>query len=561
MNMSFEYITNLQYKVKILTDKVKSFESEERYTVMLSKFKQQLNASRRENARLKKDLEKAHRQLTTIRRYSQEVHEDLEKENAKDSAKKDGEIEKLKDELAAEKAAHAETKDKLRDETMIKYQVMTELEEEKEKNKKLKAQINRDYENSSIPSSMKMNRKKITNNREKTGKKPGGQPGHKGHGRKKLPPTETHAIAPPDEYINSPDYKETGETIKKQMINIRFYVDVIEYKTPEFRKRSTGQRVHAKFPEGFINDVNYGGSVKAFSFLLNNNCNVSMDKVRGFLSELTGGKLQISKGMISGLSKEFSQKTEAEQKKSFSDLLLSPVMNVDFTNSKLNGKNVQVAICATPETPMFFAREHKGHKGVKGTPLEDYQGIATHDHDKTFYNYGSDHQECLVHVLRYLKSSMENEPSLTWNKRMRELIQKMIHYRKNLNPGEFPEENKVIEFEEEYLKILETAKEEYEYEPPSKYNREGFNLSKRLEEYMDNHLLFLHDIRVPTDNNLCERLARVFKRKLKQIMTFRSFDSMSYFCNSLSMFNLLTAQSDNMYTEVIDIFNREPALG
>ena len=136
MNMSFEYITNLQYKVKILTDKVKSFESEERYTVMLSKFKQQLNASRRENARLKKDLEKAHRQLTTIRRYSQEVHEDLEKENAKDSAKKDGEIEKLKDELAAEKAAHAETKDKLRDETMIKYQVMTELEEEKEKNRK-----------------------------------------------------------------------------------------------------------------------------------------------------------------------------------------------------------------------------------------------------------------------------------------------------------------------------------------------------------------------------------------------------------------------------------------
>jgi hypothetical protein len=458
---------------------------------------------------LKKDLEKARQQITTIRRYSQEVHEDLEKENARDSAKKDREIEKLKEELAAEKAAHAETKNKLRDELEEKYQVMTELEEEKEKNKKLKAQINRDYENSSIPSSLKMNRKKISNNREKTGKKPGGQPGYKGYG-KKLPPTKTVDIAPPDEYINNPDYKATEEPIKKQMVNIYLCVDVTEYSTPGFRNTKTGQRVHAEFPEGVVNDVNYGGSVKSFAFLLNNYCNVSIDKVRGFLSELTGGKLQISKGMISGLSKEFSQRTEVEQKKSFLDLLLSPVMNTDFTNSKLNGKNVQVAICATPETAMYFAREHKGHKGVEGTLLEDYQGIAVHDHDKTFYNYGADHQECLVHVLRYLKSSMENEPSLNWNKRMRELI----HYRKNLNPDEFPEENKVVGFEEEYLNILETAKDEYEYEPPSKYYREGFNLYKRLKEYMDNHLLFLHDIRVPTDNNLSERLARVIKRKL-----------------------------------------------
>lgn len=561
MNMNFEYMTNLQYKNKILTDKVKSFETGERYTAMHSKFMRQLNAARRENTSLKKDLEKAYHQISTNTKYWMEVNEDLEKENAKDSEKKNREIQKLKDELAEEKAAHAETKDKYRDKAKELYQVMAELEEEKEKNKKLKAQINRDYENSSIPSSMKMNRKKITNNREKTGKKPGGQPGHKGHGRKKLEPTETFDIAPPEEYINNPDYKETGKDIIKQMVNIRFLVDVIEYSTPEFRKSSTGQRVHAKFPEGFVNDVNYGGSVKAFSFLLNNNCNVSIDKAREFLSELTGGKLQISKGMISGLSKEFSQKTEVEQKKAFSDLLLSPVMNVDFTNSKLNGKNVQVAICATPETAMFFAREHKGHKGVEGTPLEDYQGIAVHDHEKTFYNYGSDHQECLVHVLRYLKSSMENEPSLTWNRSMREHIQEMIHYRKNLNPGEFPEENKVIEFEEEYLKILETAKEEYEYEPPSKYNREGLNLSKRLEEYMDNHLLFLHDIRVPTDNNLCERLARVVKRKLKQIMTFRSFDSMSYFCNSLSMLNLLTSQKDNLYNSVENIFDRKPAFG
>lgn len=65
-------------------------------------------------------------------------------------------------------------------------------------------------------------------------------------------------------------------------------------------------------PQGVVNDVNYGGSVKSFAFLLNSYCNVSIEKVQESLFELTDGQLQISKGMINGLWKEFSGKTEAD---------------------------------------------------------------------------------------------------------------------------------------------------------------------------------------------------------------------------------------------------------
>lgn len=65
------------------------------------------------------------------------------------------------------------------------YQLAVELEEEKGKNQKLIAQISKDFENSSLPSSAQsIRKKKIPNNREATGRKPGGQPGHPGHGRK-----------------------------------------------------------------------------------------------------------------------------------------------------------------------------------------------------------------------------------------------------------------------------------------------------------------------------------------------------------------------------------------
>ena len=45
---------------------------------------------------------------------------------------------------------------------------------------------------------------------------------------------------------------------------------------------------------------------------------------------------------------------------------------------------------------LYFFREHKGHEGLKGTPVEQYQQTLVHDHDKTYYNYGADHQECPV---------------------------------------------------------------------------------------------------------------------------------------------------------------------
>ena len=554
MNTAFEYITNLQYKVKALTDQVKAFESGEKYVTMSSKFKTQLSAKDQENTKLKNGLADAHCQIVTTRNNWMQVNEDLEKEHKKELQKKDRKIKELENRvLNAERMLDLE-RDKLKEKNIELYKVMTELEKEKGKNQILKAQLNRDYENSSLSSSMKPNRKKISNNREKTDKKPGGQPGHKGHKRKKHSPTNRIHIPAPEKYTDKSNFKPTGRTIVKQMININISLMVDEYDTPEFRNVHTGQRVHADFPPGVINDVNYGGSIKAFAFLLNNRCCVSIDKVREFLSELTNGELQISKGMINGLSKEFSKKTETEQREVFSDLLRSPVLNTDFTGCRLNGKNVQVAVCATPKLTMYFARENKGHKGVKGTPVEDYQGILVHDHDKTFYNYGSEHQECLAHVLRYLKDSMENEPNLEWNRQMRGLIQEMIHYRNSLDSDKDPEPDKVAGYETKYLDILEIAKEEYEYEPPSEYYLDGYNLYKRLYEYKESHLLFLHDKRVPSNNNLSERLIRVLVRKQKQIMTFRSFDSLHYLCSSMGMINLLCTQEKNLYTSIASIF-------
>ena len=556
MNHSFEYITTLQYRLKAVSNEVAAFKSGEKYIQMEKHYRGIIRRLESEIRALKQELAKAHAETITVRNYWFDVVTDMEHENQRKMDKAEKVFKEMEKRALKAEKQRDDALDKITGQRNEIYRLGMELEEEKGKNQKLTAQLNRNYENSSIPSSMTLKKKKIANSREKSGRKQGAQTGHKGYGRKKHAPTETVLLPVPEEVLNNPDFKKTKKTIVKQVVGIHLVLDVTEYHADVYYNSKTGERIHAPFPDGVVNDVNYDGSIKAFLFLLNNECCVSIEKSRKFLSDLTNGELKISRGMINSLSKEFSIKTANEQKELFHRIMAAPVMHIDCTNARVNGKNAYVFVTATPKGEvLYFARHKKGHEGVKGTPAEDYNGIIVQDHEKTFYKYGSAHQECLAHVERYLKDSAENEKGKTWSGKMYLLLKEMIHYRNGLRPEEECSKEKVKEFEKKYLEILNIAKNEYEYEPPSDYYRDGFNLYKRMSEYMENHLLFLHDTRVPTTNNEAERDLRSYKRKQKQAVSFRSFESINYLCQSMSMLLMMRKKDEaNLFDRVSKIF-------
>ena len=560
MRIDFESFSALQYRNRALSRQIEEFKSGEKYVKMEADYKRLQRFHNQEIKRLERELAKARSETVTVRRYWGEIMDDLDKEHQAEVRRLLARVERLEKEkldLARQRDA---AKDRLRERTRQYYAAASELEEERGKNKKLTAQVNMDFENSSIPSSkQKAGKKRIPNSREKTGKRPGGQPGHKGHARKQHKPDATYEIPAPVEYTDSPDYYETGKIIRKQKISIMLHAKITEYVTKEYRNRKTGARVHAPFPKGYVNEVNYDGTVKALAFLLGNECGVSHGKIRKLLSELTEGEIEISDGMINGLCAEFSAKTGQEKTEILKKLMSSPVMNVDFTNASVNGKSAQVLILASPsaDAALYIGREKKGHKGVEGTPLENYAGTIVHDHDTTFYKYGTGHQECTQHDIRYLIGSIQNEAGLEWNKQMLELFREMLHYRNGLSENESLTPSIVSGFEKEYDRILETAEKEYEDEPPSNYYREGYNLFVRLRKYKENELLFLHDKQVPANNSLCERLARVYKRKQKQAVTLRSQENLCYICDGLSIVYLLRSKEENVYQKIAEIYGRE----
>ena len=559
MNKLSDTVRILKSRLKAALNRIEELEYDERLVQSAKAHLYDLREWQQQVTKLKDSLH------YWQRKYERGIKQ-LMAESEINLGEKDREIARLKKEterLLAENVLLKQANIELKKQGGINQKQILELEKQRNeavnKANKLHAQINRDYENSSIPSSKQLcPKKKITNNRERSGRKPGAQPGHEGHTRKK--PTvsiKTVKLPPPQEVFDDKAYRNTGKTIKKQLIEIGLLMNVTEYEADIYYNSATGERKHAAFPKNVVNDVNYGGTVKALLYMLNNECNVSIDKCRRFLYELTGGGLRISKGMISHLGKKFAEKSQGHLRKMFAEMLVSPVIHTDCTNVRVNGKTAYAYVCSTPKADvMYFARKHKGHDGVKGTVVEDYEGTLVHDHEMTFYSYGSKHQECNVHILRYLRDSMDNEPELTWNSEMRNFIQELIHYRNNLDPGSKPDKHRVAEFEKRYDEIIRKGEKEYETNPPKEFYRDGFNLLKRLKKFKKNHLLFLHDMNVPSDNNLSERLLRKFKRKMAQAISLRSFTSLEELCCGMSMLASIRQKSGaNVFLECAELFN------
>ena len=429
---------------------------------------------------------------------------------------------------------------------------------------KLTAQINRNYTNSSIPSSLCIGHKTIHNGREKSGLKPGGQPGHKGHPRKKQVTTSQVKLEAPCTCISCAGKKltPTGEYRTRQLVDLKITVSASDLVSSEYCCEECGVRFYSEFPDEMPNEVNYGPEIKSMAVLLNNYCNVSMDKSVEVIRELTAGVANISKGTLSNWSREFSVKSSDLINETTIDVRQAPLIHTDATVARVNGKNANIFVFANKNGKVYTANEHKGFSALIGSPVDDYQGILVHDHDRSFYSFGSKHQECNVHVIRYLKDAMENEPHLHWHKAMYALLMDM-HYCRNALIAAGAEDmvqDTVSEYHAKYSVILDEADKEYLLHPPSKYYKEGLNLAKRLRKYKDSHMLFLENFIVPFDNNLSERSLRTGKRKAKAAGAFRSLtEGLKYYCDFLSVIESGKCKGINVYDTVRKVFSGKVA--
>ena len=304
---------SLSYQLKAARQELAAFKSGEIYQKMRRDYESIIRQQNREIEKLLRERDEYSFTRKAITRQWMDVLDDMEREHQKEVKRLKKTVSELLDIIVSLTKRNEELNEQRKKILHDYYEAASQLEEANGLITKLKAQSNHNYENSSLPSSKCINRKKITNNREKSGKRPGAQPGHSHHPRRKLAPDRIVEIPPDKKYLDTSRYLPTGRSVTKQMVGVEVCAVVTQYSTEEFYDKKTGHKVHSAFPAGVTNDVNYDGSLKGFAFLLNNRCNVSLEKTAELISEMTVGELRLSVGMINGLCREFSQKSREEQ--------------------------------------------------------------------------------------------------------------------------------------------------------------------------------------------------------------------------------------------------------
>jgi len=514
-----------------------------------------------ESGRAFEALTKKHEKETKSLKYKLEAWERDYRKMSEKNTKNIQEIQRLRS-VISEKDFEAESLIKEYDKKISEYKsLIDELRKQigdlEGTVKKMSAQLNRDYTNSSIPSSRDENHRKIANSRTRTGRNPGGQKGHKGAGRRPMEPTQPAVRLVPREVAENPgDWEETDIKRVRQVIDAHMEITCVQYEAHAYRNRHTGRIIYSAFPANVVNEVNYGEGIKALCCLLPAYCNVSVRKTAELVRSLTGGRLNISTGMIAGRPGELKNKTEEDRKEIINRLMRSPSLHSDATGIRINGKKWNIYVTAGDGDVIYTLSEVKGVEGIKATPLRNYLNAVIHDHDRSYYSSEfsfSGHQECLAHIIRYCQDSVDNEPELTWNARMKQHLQLIIHRHKQKDMTAEELEGLVRTYDE----ILETASREYEEHPPTKYYREGFNLAKRLKEYRDETLAFLtSETELEYDNNLSERLLRQCKRKSRAVISFRSPDSTSDYCDIMSLIKTTDQHGGNIYEMMKEGFSR-----
>lgn len=417
----------------------------------------------------------------------------------------------------------------------------------------LQSILNNNSNNSSLPPSSDPPGKSANryNGRKNTDKKPGGQKGHKG---KTLTKEEI------EEKIKSGEMKVIDKTIGKPSKNYitRYRVDLTIETVVTRVKIYANEDGKYDLPKEYAKEVSYGDTVKSLAAYLYSEGIVANERIRDFLNSISNHVLNISSGAVYGFCKQFAKKCSSAISKIKDTLLKGTVVCTDATCMSVNGKQIKIRNFSNKDCVLFIPRKSNNIETLLEMPvLSGYDGILVHDHETALYHIQATHAECNAHILRYLQKNTE-ECKHSWSTKMQEFLCEVNNERQKLiasNDNQFSDV-KIQEYENRYDEIIALGWSEND--PKSRCSaKEERALLRRMTKFKGNHLLFIHDFRVPFTNNMSEQDLRQCKGRQKIAGGFRKDDGSQMFCDILSVVETIKRHHECLFQEIHNIFAGE----
>ncbi len=448
-----------------------------------------------------------------------------------------------------------------------------QVEQLKEHVKQLTSRLAKDSHNSHLPpSSDRFARKKRTRSlRTSSGKKPGGQPKHKGE--------TIQWCSHPDEIIRHAvsacsHCQAELSAVAPQVVEARQIIElpckrqlVIEHQAEQKWCPECGEVSAAAFPQEVRARVQYGSSVAAATSLLVVQHLLPIGRAAEVLWDLPG--ISISEATIATQLQRAATQLEPVEQQIKEALIVASVLHQDESSVYVAGQRWWTHVSATCALTHYAVHPKRGKEALDAIGiLPKFRGRSLHDGWSSYWLYECLHALCNVHHLRELLFLYE-EQQQEWAQEMKELLLSMkaacdqarAAGRRSLDPLE------IADWTRHYEAVLQAGYQANPPDPPPLVPKKGrrkqsaaCNLLDRLCKHQEAVLAFLQDLRVPFDNSQAERDIRMIKVQQKVSGCFRTPMGAQIFCRLRSYLSSLRKQGLNLFTALQQTFLGHPLL-
>jgi len=431
-----------------------------------------------------------------------------------------------------------------------------------ERVEKLEDQLGKNSGNSSKPPSSDRSSQAKPKNRSlrgNSGKKSGGQKGHRGHTLKRTDnpdETITHRL----EVCPGTGRKLTDADVVGKIRCQVFDIPEPKFKVTEhvyfvYRIPGGSGTVRRPFLPGASAPVQYGPRFGSLLIYLSDFQLIPLSRISQLSLDLYGQK--ISEDTINRFRKPCYEHLECFEEQLKKRLLQSPVLHADETGIRIETKTEWLHVLSNDEYTYLWASDHRGGKAIDEMGiLRDYRGTLVHDCFKSYFTLDCEHALCNAHLLRELNFFIEVKQH-KWAAKMKALLCRALRE---------PEATTARGWKQRYARILSEAKAEHPHVPAARRKgRRGRrakpavnNLIERFENRREDILRFITDNAVPFTNNQGERDLRMAKVQQKISGTFRTWGGARRFARIRSYISTARKHAVSIYDALFEAIQERP---
>ena len=403
--------------------------------------------------------------------------------------------------------------------------------------------------------------------RRRSGRSPGGQPGHPG--------STLELVADPHElrrHEPGPCAGCGGDLSGAPQVGVErrqvfdlppMSVRVLEHQVITRRCGGCGVTTCGAAPDGVSAPVQYGPRITAIVLYLYVGQFLSKKRTAAALAELFD--TPVSEGTVARMATRAAQGLDGFLSEVGDRIAAADVAGFDETGLRVAGTLHWVHCARTDKYTLITCHPKRGRDGINAAGvLGRFAGVAVHDAWAPYDTYADpEHQLCCAHALRELTAVTDTRPAEAdwcWATQtadalveLQKLVTEAITTGASLD-GDLLDKHTQLYTSAVQIGITTTAAR------TTTVMRKHNALARRLRDRRDDYLRFTRDLRIPPDNNGSERDIRMIKLRQKVSGCLRTLTGAEQFCAIRSYLSTAAKHGRNIFDTLVMLAEGQPWL-